>query len=69
VMRRFLIDQLKSMGCAVHQQAISPDDLLAADEVFLTNAIIGLQWVEYFKTSQYNNEQFAELRQQIFSNL
>jgi branched-chain amino acid aminotransferase len=69
VMRRFVIDQLKSMGCAVHQQAISPDDLLAADEVFVTNAIIGLQWVKSFQTSQYRNQQFHLLRKHISSNL
>jgi len=69
VMRRFMIDQLKELGCSVHQQVISTEDLLAADEVFLTNAIIGMQWVECFKTSTYKNERYAALRKQLLPNL
>lgn len=44
-MRRYLLEQAIGRGFQVKVEPISTDRLLAADEVFLTNAIYGLKWV------------------------
>ena len=55
VMRQRIIQicQNKNINCIeVH---LKEADLLEADEVFLTNAIIGVQWVVAFKNKRYFN--------------
>lgn len=65
VMRRFLIDGLKSIGFALHQQEITEDDLTNADEVFLTNAIYGMRWVKAFKNKTFANKVSFSIYQQL----
>jgi branched-chain amino acid aminotransferase len=55
VMRRYLIDVMKNLNYVVHQEELTEEDLLAADEIFLTNAIHGIISVRNFKDRQYNN--------------
>lgn len=40
----------------VYECNISPQNLLVADEVFLTNAIQGVIWVKSYRTKEYDNE-------------
>lgn len=53
VMRRAVIDFLKSSGYAVHQKGVTENDLLDADNVFVTNAIEGVRWVQRFGGKEY----------------
>jgi branched-chain amino acid aminotransferase len=46
-----------------------PQNLLAADEVFLTNAINGITWVQGYRTKRYKNEMAAKLIQLLNSQL
>lgn len=55
VMRNHLISRLPEMGYTVTEKELHPDELLEADEVFLTNAISGLKWVGEFKNKTYAN--------------
>ena len=55
VMRNYLLSQLPSEGHNVAEKQTSVDDLLAADEIFLTNAVSGLRWVGEFKGKTYGN--------------
>ena len=55
VMRRYLIDRLKALNYVLHQQVITGEDLLSADEIFLTNAIYGIKSINSFKGKQYHN--------------
>ena len=43
----------------------STDDLLHADEIFITNAIQGIQWVVGYKDRRYFNYQTKELVKQL----
>jgi branched-chain amino acid aminotransferase len=57
VMRRHLIAELKSSGRIVRQEELTEDDLLHADEIFVTNALIGIRWVKSFKEKTYTAHQ------------
>jgi branched-chain amino acid aminotransferase len=61
VMRRHIIETLKQLGYAVHQQPITEDALLQADEIFMTNAIEGLRWVRQFGDTVYEHEVLKKL--------
>lgn len=56
VMRRYFIEILKRSGYTINQTEVDESMLLNADEVFLSNAIIGIKWVENFKNVIYNNQ-------------
>ena len=56
VMRRHVIDILESHEYNLHQHHLTETDLLEADEVFLTNALIGIKWVGGYKDRSYSNE-------------
>ncbi len=49
VMRRNIINLAKLNSIPVYEKAISKEELYEADELFLTNAISGLRWVQYIK--------------------
>lgn len=55
VMRRWLIEQLPSAGYVIEKTQITVGDILQADEMFLTNAIKGIRWVQQCDKSKYNN--------------
>jgi branched-chain amino acid aminotransferase len=55
VMRHHLVSLLPSEGYNVAEKQTSVDDLIAADEIFLTNAVSGLRWVGEFKGKTYGN--------------
>jgi branched-subunit amino acid aminotransferase/4-amino-4-deoxychorismate lyase len=53
VMRRNLLRLLKKNGRQVYECILSPEDLLEAEEVFLTNVINGVRWVGAFRKKRY----------------
>jgi branched-chain amino acid aminotransferase len=55
VMRSYLLSQLPSQGYSVIEKETTTEDLLDADEMFLTNAVSGLRWVGEFKHKKYGN--------------
>lgn len=63
VMRKFVIDQLAATGFTCIEKEITVEELLNADEVFLTNSIYNLRWVK-----SVNNKNFANtLTQKIYT--
>jgi branched-chain amino acid aminotransferase len=69
VMRRFLLDELKRSGYRTHQQEITEQQLLDADEVFLTNSIYDMRYVERFRDKIYSQQQGFSIYQRIISPL
>lgn len=61
VMRQFIINSCKVNGIAINESSLHMDDLLNADEIFLTNAILGIRWVETFGAATYGNAFTADL--------
>ncbi len=54
-MRMQIINLALQNNMKVYECVITPQNLLAADELFLTNAITGLTWVGNFRTKLYQN--------------
>lgn len=69
VMRRWLIDRLKSKGFAVYQEAVSEAELLAADEVFLTNALYGLRWVKQYGNKVYGHSLSRRIYDEVIATI
>lgn len=54
-MRMNIINLAIEHGIKVYECSLSPQNLLVADEIFLTNAIRGVQWVSSYRTKRYFN--------------
>ena len=54
-MRMNIINLALENKLKVYECTINPQNLLTADEVFLTNAIRGVEWVESYRTKPYQN--------------
>ena len=54
-MRMLIINLALKNGIKVYECNILPQNLLAADEIFLTNAIKGITWVSGYRTKRYFN--------------
>jgi branched-chain amino acid aminotransferase len=60
-MRMQIINMALANNIKVYECNISPQNLLVADEVFLTNAIRGISWVASYRTKQYGKEMAKSL--------
>lgn len=66
VMRQYIIQKLKHLGYIIREQEVSEEDLLMADEVFISNATRGITWVESYKDSHYNFSTTYKLHAELF---
>jgi len=55
-MRRAVLELAKKEGIEITEAKIDPQILEEADEVFLTNAIRGVQWVMGYRNKRYFNQ-------------
>lgn len=55
VMRKNVIKLSLDNGIGVEEEGMSLEDLEKADELFLTNAIVGIQWIARVKDKSYHN--------------
>ena len=55
VMRRNLLSLLPQHGFEVSECHLTIQDMEAADELFLTNALYGLRWIKAFRGKTYSN--------------
>ena len=65
VMRKVVIEMALDSGIEVIEAQISPDILMAADEIFHTNAIHGVQWVMGYKQKRYFNRISRMLQEKL----
>lgn len=61
VMRMTIINLALANNIKVYECAILPQNLLAADELFLTNAIQGVVWVSEYRSKKYRSEMANQL--------
>ena len=69
VMRRCILEKLSLKNYIVSQKSLSIDELLDADELFLTNAIQPARWVKKFRGKTYGSEKVKEIFQHLIENL
>lgn len=55
VMRRQVLTFAKANKMRVSEQAVDTEALRGADEVFLTNAVSGIRWVESYGTKKFSH--------------
>jgi aminodeoxychorismate lyase len=55
VMRNYIIRNSKSAGFELIEKELTPEDVLHADEVFITNTIRNIQWVQSIDDKNFNN--------------
>ncbi len=53
IMRSVLIRTALDHNVKVYEATLTPQTLLQADELFLTNAVRGIEWVSSYKTKRY----------------
>jgi branched-chain amino acid aminotransferase len=56
VMRKYLLQRCRKEGLPVMETTITPDELQHASEVFLTNAVRGIRWVQRVGENNYGNQ-------------
>lgn len=65
IMREVLIQHLRDQGKQVVEKGINVDDLLKADEIFLSDVIHGIRWVGAFRTKRYFNNYSTKLIKEL----
>lgn len=61
IMRAAVIQVALQNGYKVYECDLTPQELLRADEMFLTNAVLGVQWVLGYRTKRYRSETSRDL--------
>lgn len=67
VMRMQVINLALEHGIKVYECSLNPQNLLAADELFFTNAIRGLQWCASYRTKRYTHRMSEQLTSLLVS--
>lgn len=66
VMRQYIIQKLKHLGYAIKETEITEDDLMASDEIFISNATRGIAWIESYKEKNYDFKSTYKLHAELF---
>lgn len=61
IMRKHLLNQLTAAGFNCAEKEITVDELLNADEIFLTNAIYNIRWVKSIQDKKFSNNIVQEI--------
>jgi branched-chain amino acid aminotransferase len=61
VIRKNILKIASKAGLEVEERDFSPFEIQRADEMFLTNAIKGIQWVASFKKKLFTNDKVKAL--------
>jgi branched-subunit amino acid aminotransferase/4-amino-4-deoxychorismate lyase len=65
VMRRYILENIGSSGYIAEETIIKYEDIHSADEVFLTNAITGIRWVQSVEEKRYSNTECINIFQSL----
>lgn len=65
IIRKKIIENCSDWGYTIEEKEMKPFELIKADEVFLTNSIKGVQWVESYKNKKYQNEISSDILKKL----
>ena len=65
VLRTNLLNFLPKWGYEVSEERITPFELQRADEVWLTNTIRGIEWVQQYRKKEYKNEEASAVLRRL----
>ena len=69
VTRRLILENFSAENYSVAEKSLSIDDVLDADEIFLTNSIHPIRWVKNFREKVYGNENVSEIFKKFIENI
>jgi branched-chain amino acid aminotransferase len=69
VMRRWLLEALPAAGFSVGEEPIGPDELARVDEIFVSNAIRGIEWVREFGGLGFECRMSDAIRKEIIGKI
>ena len=64
-MRVTIINLALRLGMKVFESKLAAQDLVKADEVFITNAVKGIQWIASYRTKRYFNKTSTLLTEEL----
>ncbi|MGN6294786.1 MAG: aminotransferase class IV [Chitinophagaceae bacterium] len=65
VMRKYLLEALSKAGYAVKETTLSIEEAMEADELFLTNALYGIRWVDRLAEKKYTQQLSLQIYQEL----
>ncbi len=68
-MRRWMLEKFDLENYGFVEKPLTVTDLLNADELFLTNSIYQLKWVQKFRKKSYQNLKIKEIFKQVIQNI
>lgn len=69
VTRRWLLEKSILKDFAISEKALSINDLLEADELFLTNSIRPMRWVKNFGEKVFENKRIREIYKMAYKDI
>ena len=69
VMRRWMLEKFSFKNYIIIEKILSIDDVLNADEFFLTNSIHPIRWVQNFRGKMFENKKVKGIFQYILQNI
>ena len=61
ITRNRIIKTLNENGFNIQEKPLTPNNILQADEVFLTNAITPIKWVKQIEDKTYSNKMVQKI--------
>jgi len=69
VMRRWMLEKFSLKNYVPAEKNLSVNDILDADEFFLTNSIHPIRWVQNFREKNYENQRVKEIFLYLIKNI
>jgi branched-chain amino acid aminotransferase len=65
IVRQYLLKEIQAQGFSVNETQVTVEDIMAADEVFLTNSIYNIRWVKSIEDKSYGLNLTQQLVQKL----